>query len=84
MLLMTDKKARKAHVKFCEDLAQLEQKVQEICKGKIDGKNIKVIEQIREDYKRRQGNYVINAALKIKPEIFERKPQKSIRSMTSV
>ena len=35
-----------------------------------------MIDEIREDYKRRQGNYVLKAVVKIKPEIFERKPRR--------
>ena len=37
----------------------------------IDGKNIHIIEEIRADYKRRQGNLVLNLAKFIKPEYYE-------------
>ena len=39
----------------------------------IDGKNIRIIEEIRADYKRRQGNLVLNLAKFIKPEYYESK-----------
>lgn len=39
---------------------------------KIDESNIKIIETIEEDYKRRQGNLIINLARAIKPEYYER------------
>lgn len=41
--------------------------------NKIDEKNITIIQQIEDDYKRRQGNLVLNLAKYIKPEYFERK-----------
>ena len=39
--------------------------------NKIDEKNIQVIEEIRADYKRRQGNLVLRLAKFIKPEYYE-------------
>lgn len=42
----------------------------------IDEKNIHIIEEIEADYKRRQGNLVLNLAKFIKPELFEKKPHK--------
>lgn len=39
----------------------------------IDEKNIRVIEELKADYKRRQGNLVLNLCKFIKPEYFERK-----------
>ncbi len=41
--------------------------------NKIDEKNIRVIEELKADYKRRQGNLVLNLCKFIKPEYFERK-----------
>lgn len=41
--------------------------------NKIDEKDIRVIEELKEDYKRRQGNLVLNLCKFIKPEYFERK-----------
>lgn len=41
--------------------------------NKIDEKNIHVIEDLKADYKRRQGNLVLNLCKFIKPEILERK-----------
>lgn len=43
---------------------------------KIDAGNIHIIEEIEADYKRRQGNLVLNLAKFIKPELFEKKPHK--------
>ena len=47
---------------------------------KINPENIKVIEEIETDYKRRQGNLVLNLAKFIKPELFERKPNKKYKT----
>lgn len=47
---------------------------------KINPDNIKVIEEIEADYKRRQGNLVLSLAKFIKPELFERKPNKIYKS----
>ncbi len=47
---------------------------------KIDPDNIKVIEEIEADYKRRQGNLVLSLAKFIKPELFERKPGKRYKA----
>lgn len=41
--------------------------------NKIDESNIHVIEELKADYKRRQGNLVLNLCKFIKPEYFERK-----------
>ncbi len=41
--------------------------------NKIDESNVHVIEEIKADYKRRQGNLVLNLCKFIKPEYFERK-----------
>jgi len=41
--------------------------------NKIDEKNIHVIDELKADYKRRQGNLVLNLCKFIKPEYFERK-----------
>ena len=40
---------------------------------KIEPKNITLIRELEEDYKRRQGNIVLRAVKDIKPEIYERK-----------
>lgn len=47
---------------------------------KIDEKHIKVIETIEADYKRRQGNLVLNLCKFIKPEYFERNPNKRYKA----
>lgn len=46
----------------------------------IDGKNIRIIEEIEADYKRRQGNLVLKLAKFIKPELFERKAGRKYKS----
>ena len=79
MLIVTDKRARKADLKFYETVAALNKKVKETCKGSIEEKNIALIDDVEYDYKRRQGNLVLRAALNIKPEIFERKPRGKYR-----
>ena len=40
---------------------------------KVEPKNITLIRELEEDYKRRQGNIVLRAVKNIKPEIYERK-----------
>lgn len=43
---------------------------------KINPNNVRLIEEIEADYRRRQGNLVLKLAKFIKPELFERKPNK--------
>ena len=47
---------------------------------KIDESHIKIIETIEADYKRRQGNLVLNLCKFIKPEYFERDPNKKYKA----
>ena len=47
---------------------------------KIDESHIKIIETIEADYKRRQGNLVLNLCKFIKPEYFERDPNKRYKT----
>lgn len=47
---------------------------------KIDESRIKVIETIEADYKRRQGNLVLNLCKFIKPEYYERDPNKRYKT----
>lgn len=47
---------------------------------KIDENNIKIIDKIEQDYKRRQGNLVIGLAKFIKPEYYERKKDKEYKA----
>lgn len=44
--------------------------------NKIDERNIRIIEDLEEDFKRRQGNLVLNLAKYIKPEFYEGKKTK--------
>lgn len=80
-LLLYDRTARKADLRFDTELEVLRRKVNGIINGnsedvnhyKIDPKNITLIEEIKNDYKRRQGNLVLGAVKRIKPEIFQTK-----------
>ncbi len=80
-LLLYDKAARKADLRFDTELESLRRKVNGIVAGsgehtnhyKIDPKNITLIKEIENDYKRRQGNLVLSAVKRIKPEIFQTK-----------
>ena len=47
---------------------------------KIDESHIKIIETIEADYKRRQGNLVLNLCKFVKPEYFERDPNKKYKT----
>ena len=79
-LLLYDIRARKADRKFYERLSGLRRKIDELCEPTksgnhyaIDPQNITHIQELEEDYKRRQGNIVLRAVKDIKPEIYERK-----------
>ena len=79
-LMLFDKRARKADSKFYERLSGLQRKIDELCEPtksgnhySINPQNITLIQELEEDYKRRQGNIVLRAVKNIKPEIFERK-----------
>lgn len=75
------KTARKADLRFDAELQSLRQKVNGLINGngentnhyKIDPKNITLIDDIENDYKRRQGNILLNTVKYIKSEIFETK-----------
>ena len=78
-LLLYDKSARKADLRFYTALGTLQQKVNGVINGngedinhyKIDPKNIPLIEEIENDYKRRQGNMLLRTIKYIKSETFE-------------
>lgn len=78
-LLMYDKTARKADLRFDTELQSLRQKVNRLIDGsgensnhyKIDPKNITLIDDIENDYKRRQGNILLRTVKYIKSETFE-------------
>lgn len=103
MLLDHDKTARKADLRFYEQLEEKRRVVENICgkeyalsgantspqtierelpkyHHKIDESHIKIIETIEADYKRRQGNLVLNLCKFIKPEYFERDPNKRYKT----
>ena len=94
MMLDYDRDAKKADEKFYNVLEEKRLLVQSICgkdfatsdkdlpkyHHKIDERKIKIIEKIEEDYKRRQGNLVLNLCKFIKPEYFERKEGKKYKT----
>ena len=78
--MLFDIRARKADRKFYERLSGLRCKIDDLCEPiksgnyyAIDPQNITLIQELEEDYKRRQGNIVLRAIENIKPEIYERK-----------
>ena len=79
-LLLYDKRARKADTAFYERLSSLQRKIDDLYESSksgnyyvIDPQNITLIQELEEDYKRRQGNIVLRVIKHIKPEIYERK-----------
>ena len=65
---------------FYERLAGIQRKIDDLCEPKksenhylIDPQNITLIQELEEDYRRRQGNIVLHAVKNIKPEMYERK-----------
>lgn len=78
-LLMYDKTARKADLRFDTELQSLRRKVNGLIDGsgensnhyKINPKNITLIDDIENDYKRRQGNILLRTVKYIKSETFE-------------
>ena len=94
MMLDYDQDARKADEKFYKALEEKRKLIEAICgkdfatsdkdlpkyHHKIDPNKIKIIETIEEDYKRRQGNLILNLCKFIKPEYFERKEGKRYRT----
>ena len=94
MMLCYDREARKADERFYKTLEEKRKLIESIC-GKdfatgdsdlpkyhhrIDESKIKIIETIESDYKRRQGNLVLNLCKFIKPEYFERKEGKKYKA----
>lgn len=79
-LLLCDKRARKADTVFYKRLTSLQRKIDDLYESSksgnhycIDPQNITLIQELEEDYRRRQGNIVLRAVKKIKPELYERK-----------
>ena len=85
MLLDYDKEARQSNLKFYLELDKRKKVIEQICgkskepqKGKptyhdeIDLRNIHIVEDLEAEYKRRQGNIVLNLVKFIKPEYYER------------
>ena len=84
-LMLFDIRARKADRKFYERLSGLRCKIDELCEPiksgnhyAIDPQNITLIQELEEDYKKRQGNIVLRAVKTIKPEIYERKFRRKV------
>lgn len=81
LMLGRDRTARKADENFYYALDKKRELVKSICKGQnVDESKVKIIEQIEADYKRRQGNLVLNLCKFIKPEYFERKKNKRYKA----
>ena len=101
MLLLTDKRARKANERFYRALTEREKKVANICgnphifsaenirpevlendlpkyHNEIDEKKLRIIDELEADYKRRQGNLVVNFIKIIKPEYYENKGKRKV------
>lgn len=78
-LLLYNKTARKADLHFHTELETVRRKVNSLISGngddtnhyKIDPKNITLIDDIENDYKRRQGNILLRTVKYIKSETFE-------------
>ncbi len=89
-LLMYDRTARKADLRFYTSLESLRQKVSGVINGngeninhyKIDPKNITLIEEIENDYKRRQGNLLLKTVKYIKSETFETRIKHKVNDTT--
>ena len=88
MMLDYDKTARQADLRFYTALEEKRKVIENICgkndetdsdlpkyHQKIDVSKIKIIDDIEADYKRRQGNLILNLCKFIKPEYFERNPK---------
>lgn len=73
MLLSYDKTARNADARFYQALEERKAEIDELCKlHKIDAEKLDFIEDLGADYRRRQGNILLNFAKILKPEIYER------------
>ena len=78
-LLLYDRPARKADLRFDTELQSLKSKVNKLIVGtsehvnhyKIAPNNITLIDEIASDYKRRQGNILLRTVKYIKSETFE-------------
>lgn len=89
-LLTYDRTARKADLRFYTSLGGLRQKVNGVINGngedfnhyKIDPKNITLIEEIENDYKRRQGNLLLKTVKYVKSETFETRIKHKVNDTT--
>ena len=89
-LLLYDKRARKADLHFYQRLSGLQRKMDDLYESSksgnhyaIDPQNITLIQELEDDYKRRQGNIVLRAIENIKPEIYERKFRHKVNDNSS-
>ena len=87
-LISSNPQAMKADRNFSKAVAEREREIQDICKKNgLDVNNVRIVEEIKMDYKRRQGNMVLNLCKIIKPECFERKRKRKandVRLKTSL
>lgn len=65
LLFGSDQKAMKANRRFYEAVAEREREVKDLSESST------VLDELKSDYKRRQGNLVLNLCKFIKPEFFE-------------
>ena len=79
-LLLYDKRAGKADLRFYEQFTNLRNKMKDLYEPSVSGnhysidpENITLIQELEEDYRRRQGNIILRAVKNIKPEIYESK-----------
>jgi hypothetical protein len=85
LLLKTNKQARQADNRFYQELGKIKEQVESICRGRstgnvryhynMDESKINVADKIEADYKRKQGNIVLNAIKQMKPNFYERNPK---------
>ena len=94
MMLSYNREASQADKRFYKALEEKRRLIEAICgkdfatsekdlpkyHHKIDPDKIKIIETVEADYKRRQGNLILNLCKFIKPEYFERKEGKRYRT----
>lgn len=82
LLLAYDKRARDADLRFKQAVREREKQLSEICaKHNVPiERGDRLIAEIESDYRRRQGNLVVNLCKFIKPEYYERKPGKKYKT----
>jgi hypothetical protein len=80
LMLNYDGKARTANKQFYTALEEKQKAIEKICGDELDESHLDIIKKIEEDYRRRQGNLVLNLAKFVKPEYYERKQGKKYKA----